>query len=116
MQDFLFSTRYALMSAILFALGVGGLAPAGAAQDSVHVAQTEKPTGQGTVNAIDAGQRKLNIMHGPVAALNWPGMTMDFTVAPGADISALKTGTKIIFTLGRGADGGYVIDEIKLAK
>jgi Cu(I)/Ag(I) efflux system protein CusF len=119
MKDFLFSPRSALALAIFVSVGVGGLCAAIAparAQNPVHVAQTEKPTGRGTINAIDAVQRKLNITHGPVAALNWPGMTMDFAVAPGADIGALKPGAKIVFTLGRGPDGGYVLDEIKPAK
>lgn len=53
--------------------------------------------------------------HGPVAALKWPGMTMDFPVAPGVDMSALKPGEKVGFTLSKGADGAYTIDSIKPA-
>ena len=82
----------------------------------IRVAQTEKPSAEGTINAVDASKRKLNITHGPVAALNWPGMTMDFSVAPGIDISALKAGAKIFFTLGRDENGQYMIDEIRPVK
>ncbi|MCW2274489.1 cation transporter [Rhodoblastus acidophilus] len=82
------------------------------ATENIVVAQAEKPTGQGTINSIDAAGKKLNMTHGPVAALKWPGMTMDFNVAPGVDFSALKSGQKVVFTLSRGA-GGYVIDSIK---
>lgn len=67
------------------------------------------------MNAIDVAGRKFNITHGPVAALNWPGMKMDFAVAPGVDLAALKPGAKIKFTLVRGEDGMFVIDEIKPA-
>jgi Cu/Ag efflux protein CusF len=65
------------------------------------------------LNAIDTGKRTLNIAHEPIAALHWPGMTMDFRVAPGVDLSALKPGATITFTLERGADGLYAIDEIR---
>jgi Cu/Ag efflux protein CusF len=40
-------------------------------------------------------------------------MTMDFRVAPGVDLPALKPGATITFTLERGADGLYAIDEIR---
>lgn len=88
------------------------VAPARAAE-TIVVAQAEKPTGQGTINSIDASGRKMSITHGPVAALRWPGMTMDFGVGPGVDLTALKTGSKIEFTLTRGPDGMYVIDSVQ---
>lgn len=77
------------------------------------VAQTEKPSGQGALNAIDAANRKLNITHGPITVLKWPGMTMDFGVAPSVDLAALKPGEKIVFTLTRGDDGMYLVDDVK---
>ncbi len=84
-----------------------------AADRPAGVARAEKPSGQGTLNAIDAAKRQLNITHGPIAALDWPGMTMDFGVAPGVDLTALKAGSKISFTLSRDADGMYVIDAVE---
>ena len=50
----------------------------------IVVAQQDKPSGSGTINSVDAAGHKVNMTHGPVAALKWPGMTMDFPVA--ADI------------------------------
>jgi Cu(I)/Ag(I) efflux system protein CusF len=103
------------VAAALFAAAPLAISSPARAGEKIVVAQAEKPTGQGTINAIDAAGHKLNITHGPVAALNWPGMTMDFGVAPGVDLGALKKGSKITFTLARGA-GGYVIDGIKPAE
>lgn len=77
------------------------------------VAQTEKPSGKGTVNAVDATARRVNMTHGPIAALKWDGMTMNFDVAPGVDLGALKSGEKISFTLKRGDDGAYIIDSFR---
>jgi len=104
----------AIATALAAAAPLAVLAPAQAA-DAAVVAQSEKPMGQGKINAIDAAGHKLNITHGPVAALKWPGMTMDFGVAPAVDLGALKPGSKIVFTLTRGADGMYLIDSVKQA-
>ncbi len=108
-------TRPAL--ALKFALSALSAAapcePALAAGAFMVVAQSGKPSGQGMLNSIDARNRKLNITHGPIAALQWPAMTMDFGVAPGVDFGALKPGEKIDFTLTRGVDGMFVIDAIK---
>ena len=98
------------------ALCSGVLQPATGAPDGrIIVAQVDKPSGQGKVNSVDAAARMVNMSHGPVAALKWPGMTMDFPVAPGVDMSALKPGEKVGFTLSKGADGAYMIDSIKPA-
>ena len=101
----------------VFALAIAMACPAGvnavAAPGAQILAQAEKPSGAGVVNAIDPGKRTLNITHEPIAALHWPGMTMDFHVAPGVDLSAFKPGAKITFTLRLGAEGLYAIDDIR---
>lgn len=88
----------------------------GAPVDRILVAQTDKPSGEGKVNSVDAASRKVNMTHGPVAALKWPGMTMDFGVAPGVDMGAFKPGAKVDFTLKQGAGGMYEIDSVKPAQ
>ncbi|MBB4196624.1 hypothetical protein CCR94_20455 [Rhodoblastus sphagnicola] len=72
----------------------------------------EPAEGVGVVNAIDAAKHRLNITHQAIAALKWPGMTMDFQTAPALDLSGLKPGEKIRFTLGRDAQGLYVIEAV----
>jgi Cu(I)/Ag(I) efflux system periplasmic protein CusF len=109
------SLASAIAAALMAAAPIIGSSAARASSAYV-VAQAEKPTGQGRLNGIDAAKRKLNITHGPIATLKWPGMTLDFGVAPGVDLRALKPGQKISFTLSRGADEVYVIDEIKPAQ
>jgi Cu(I)/Ag(I) efflux system membrane fusion protein len=99
--------------ALVIAMACPAAVNAGAALGAQILAQAEQPSGAGVLNAIDTGKRTLNITHEPIAALHWPGMTMDFRVASGVDLSALKPGAKITFTLGRGADGLYAIDEIR---
>src|SRR5712671_2987559 len=71
--------------------------------------------GTGTVNSIDASGHKINLTHGPIPALGWPGMTMDFAVAPSVDLRTLKPGTRVNFTIEQGDGGNYEIQSVKPA-
>lgn len=53
----------------------------------------------GTVTAVDAKAGTVTISHNPIAALNWPAMTMPFKVNPVALIKSVKVGQKIRFTV-----------------
>jgi Cu(I)/Ag(I) efflux system periplasmic protein CusF len=66
----------------------------------------------GTINSVDPAARTINLSHGPIAALGWPAMTMDFAVAPGVDLKAIKSGSQINFTIKQGEDGMYVIQSV----
>lgn len=46
-----------------------------------------------TVAAVDG--RTLTLKHPPIAALKWPAMTMDFTLAPGSELAAPPAGSEI---------------------
>lgn len=76
--------------------------------------QTHK--GQGTVNSVDAKAGKVNLTHGPIASLNWPGMKMDFVVTDKQALTRLKPGQKVEFKMVEQAGGQYVITEIAQAR
>lgn len=65
----------------------------------------------GKVNKVDAAKHVVNLTHGPIPALGWPAMTMDFGVAPAIDLSTLKVGDTVSFTVGK-ANGVYLIDTL----
>ncbi|MBB6255136.1 copper-binding protein [Nitrospirillum iridis] len=92
------------------------LAAAPPQMDHDHPGKTPEkmatPIGTGTVNAVDAGRHIVTLTHGPITALNWPGMTMDFPVAPGIDLAGLRPGAQVMFTLGRSPAGAYWIDHV----
>lgn len=69
--------------------------------------------GEGTVTAVMADHRMLTIEHGAIEALGWPAMTMDFNVAEGVDLAALKVGRRIRFTLVPGEQGAYRINSVQ---
>lgn len=68
---------------------------------------------RGTIVSIDRSMRILNIDHEPVKALNSPAMQMNFGVTPSIDLSTLRVGSKIAFTLTRRDNDLYIIDAIK---
>jgi Cu/Ag efflux protein CusF len=67
----------------------------------------------GTVNAVDAAEHRVNLSHGSIKALGWPAMTMDFPVDPDVDLSVVKPGMRVNFTLVRRSDGQYQVDTIR---
>ena len=62
----------------------------------------------GTVQSVDVPAKKITIAHGPIAAIQWPAMTMTFD-APRVDLSAIKPGDKIDFDLAINGMRGTVV-------
>lgn len=69
----------------------------------------------GTVNSIDTAQHKINLSHGPIPAIGWPAMTMDFGVAPSVDLNRVKPGSHVNVSLEKGKDGMYQIQSVEPA-
>ena len=69
-------------------------------------------SGEGKVTAVDAEKHNITVLHGPVAALSWPAMTMTFAVKEGVTLAGIMAGDHIGFTLEKsGAD--YIISQIE---
>ena len=79
-------------------------------------APTQGVTASGTVKKVDAAKHTVNLSHGPIPApVNWPAMTMDFAVEPDVNLSSVKPGQEVEFTLSpkAGAKGEYTVTGIK---
>jgi len=75
---------------------------------------TKKATtanGTGTIAALNATSHKVTLDHGPIPAINWPAMKMEFAVASSVDLAKLKTGDKVNFTL-TGSGNTYTVQSI----
>jgi Cu(I)/Ag(I) efflux system membrane fusion protein len=72
--------------------------------------------GSGKVNKVDEKGSKVNVTHGPIESLGWPGMTMDIPVKNKADLAQVKPGQSVTFVLEKDTKGRYVITEIKPAE
>jgi Cu/Ag efflux protein CusF len=66
----------------------------------------------GTVNAVNAAARTINLSHGPISSLGWPAMTMEFAVGPRVDLQALQPGMRVNFTIEHADGDRYVIQSI----
>ena len=67
----------------------------------------------GTVNSIDPARHTLNISHTPIPALGWPAMTMDFPVASSVDLSRVRPGSRVEFSIEKGRDGMYEVKSVQ---
>jgi Cu(I)/Ag(I) efflux system membrane fusion protein len=63
---------------------------------------------QGTLEAINA-DGTVSITHEPIKSLNWPGMTMDFTLDNPALIQGIVPGSAITFELVERKPGAWII-------
>ncbi len=107
-------------SVLLFAGGVGqaqtgqpstmGNMPGMSGSSSSSNAKTQT-SGTGTVVAVNAGQHKVTLDHGPIPAISWPAMKMEFPAAASVDLAPIKPGSKVQFTLS-GANGAYTVQSI----
>jgi Cu(I)/Ag(I) efflux system membrane fusion protein len=68
--------------------------------------------GNGIVEAVDSETRRIRVSHGPIEALGWTAMTMEFDVLPGANLELINIGQSIHFSLDLSDVGDYVINII----
>src|SRR5262249_40259314 len=68
--------------------------------------------GTGTAHSVDPAQHTVNLSHTPIPDIGWPAMTMEFPVAPSIDLTAIKPGTRVNFTIEQQPGGMYEIRAI----
>jgi Cu(I)/Ag(I) efflux system membrane fusion protein len=68
--------------------------------------------GNGIVEAVDSKSRRIRVSHGPIEALGWTAMTMEFDVLPGVNLDLINIGQSIHFSLDLSEVGDYVISII----
>lgn len=105
------------------------MAMAGTGHEMQRVAASNEPAGAfqlvheggsdahatGTVNAVDAAQHKINLSHTAIPSLGWPAMTMEFPVALSVDLSRIKPGGRVNFSIQKGKGGMYEIQSVQPA-
>ena len=69
--------------------------------------------GTGTVNKIDAAHHSINISHKPIPKIGFPAMTMDFAVEPTVDLSQIRPGSQVGFSLERNKSEMFEINSLK---
>jgi Cu(I)/Ag(I) efflux system protein CusF len=67
---------------------------------------------EATVKKVSPAAGKVTLAHGPVKTLNWPGMTMSFSVHDNALFEKLSVGKKVsVEFVQQGSD--YVVTAVK---
>ena len=72
--------------------------------------------GQGKINSISPDANTVNIAMGPVKALGWPSMSMNFLLQNTAMLNGHKTGEVVNFNFAKDTAGGYIITKITPVK
>ncbi|MXS77933.1 efflux RND transporter periplasmic adaptor subunit [Nitrosomonas sp. JL21] len=88
--------------------------------DELMTVSSSKPTAStntvhqagGIIKEIASSRSVIKLAHGPVPSLNWPSMTMDFSLKNPSLLSSLKPGQKVIFEFIEESPGAYVITHI----
>jgi Cu(I)/Ag(I) efflux system protein CusF len=65
----------------------------------------------GTITAINAADRRVTFNHSAKPQIKWPAMKMEFPVVPSVDLSKVKVGDKVRFTLS-GSKNSYTVQSI----
>lgn len=58
----------------------------------------------------------VDVSHEPIPSIGWPAMRMDMKVAPGTDLSGIKSESPITFSLEKGPDGMYQVKDVQEKK
>ena len=77
----------------------------------MDMSKSKSHKGVGTVKKLDPAAGTVTLAHGPVKSMNWPAMTMSFTVKDRALLEKLTLDKKVEFEFARqGAD--YVLTAV----
>jgi Cu(I)/Ag(I) efflux system membrane fusion protein len=90
-----------------------------AASDNTAQHPTAEPNmvikGVGVITNINPEKHTLTMKHEAIPELNWPEMTMDFSVDRYVDINQFKTGDSVQFNLKKDNEGSYDITSMTRA-
>ena len=67
------------------------------------------------VRGVMPSEHKLRLQHDPIPELDWPAMTMDFSVDESIDISPLQAGQNIHFGMVKRGNS-WVIDQVHVMR
>ena len=92
--------------------------PAGETMDhsKLEGAGKKEASGTGVINAVDVDAKSINITHDPMPEFGWPKMTMDLPTTKKVDLSRVKAGDKVTFTLKLGMDKKFRVIDVKPAQ
>ncbi|WP_368760954.1 cation efflux system protein CusF [Klebsiella quasipneumoniae] len=91
-------SKITLFSGAVFAVQAADPHAGMAMHEQPAAAQTQSISGKGAIKAIDMDSKKITIAHEAIPAVNWPPMTMRFTITPQTQLNNVKNGDSVDFT------------------
>jgi len=70
--------------------------------------------GKGIIKVLNIPQHALTLVHEPIPALNWPVMTMDFSVDDNINLNDFKVGDHVQFILKSASENQFITEMKKL--
>jgi len=113
--------KFSTSLSLILALSASGLAIAQSGDmkgmDMGNMAQSTAPKAMshqatGVVKAVDPVNGTVTLAHGPVKSLQWPAMTMRFTVKDKALFDQFAAGKKVTIAFEQ-QDADYVVTAVK---
>lgn len=71
--------------------------------------QATTAQGHGKVDRVDAAQGTVTLTHGPIPAIGWPAMTMEFPLKDRDMAKGIKPGQRVDFELAPIGGGKYQV-------
>lgn len=81
-----------------------------------HASSVQGHRAVGVLNSIDLQHHKINMTHGPVVSLKWPGMTMNFNIKDTSILKGIKPGQKVTFEIIKEAPRKFYVSKISPLK
>lgn len=103
--------RFAAVLAMLLTAITAGYAQT-KGMESGGMAQGQSHKGTAVVKAVNRTAGKVTLAHGPIRSMDWPAMTMTFSVKDKAMLDKLSLEQKIEFEFVK-QGSGHVISSIK---
>ncbi|KTC66382.1 Cation efflux system protein CusF precursor (plasmid) [Legionella adelaidensis] len=75
--------------------------------------KSDEISAQGIIVSIDSKNQQLTINHQAIPALNWPAMTMAFSVESTVSLKDATAGDSIEFSLKKAGDDSYRVTSVK---
>ncbi|MFH7089457.1 cation efflux system protein CusF [Klebsiella pneumoniae] len=89
---------FTLLSGAVFAAQAAAPHAGMAMHEQPAAAQAQSITGKGVIKAIDMDSKKSLSPTRPSRRVNWPPMTMRFTITPQTQLNNVKDGDSVDFT------------------
>lgn len=77
-------------------------------------AKPNTAVGHGIIKEINLKNRSVTIQHDEITSINWPAMTMAFSLSKKVDVNKLKIGMTINFQLEKNQDNQMIITSIEI--